>query len=257
VPSLFRRYRISGAWHELRFRRSRTRPSGAPHLAADACPVVSVVCVTNRPERAEHVAATFTDQDWVAKELIVVANCHDYPREPFASVDPTIVDIAPSESLGRCLNDGFALASGDVIVRIDDDDWYAPGYLTSVVAAFSQVEADALGKLDYFAYVESLDAVIRLYEGRSEQYVGRVAGGSLAVLRERVAAIRFPEISLGEDVAYVQRCERAGLRVWATAPQGFLQFRGVGANHTWSIDDEQFSRHARVVGTGRSPDLWA
>lgn len=252
-----KRYDIGGVLHELRHRRRRRRPSGPPTLDPAASPLVSVVVVTNRPEQSGHVMETFLAQDWDDKELVIVANCADYPiaSNTDAAIRVQLIDAA--YSLGHCLNAGFELARGTVIARLDDDDHYAPNYVRSIVQTFTQTDAVVVGKAEYFAHVERFGQVFRLYPGRSNQYVGRIAGGSLAVIKHATKSVRFPDTGLGEDIAYVQRCERAGLRVWASDPQGFLQTRRSTLSHTWQISDEDFVRYATPVGAGADPALWA
>ncbi|MCH9803814.1 glycosyltransferase family 2 protein [bacterium] len=250
-------YDMPAVKHELlhRFRRRKRRNS--PPLAAAAQPQVSVVCVSNRPAQLEHIIHMFNIQDWPNKNLVLVVNAECYPTEPVDALDAvTVIRTAQEESLGSCLNRGFAAATGEVIVRFDDDDWYAPNYVASAVETFKTVDAQVIGKCEYFAYIESRDHVVRRFSGRAERHVGRVAGGSLVVLAEAVARVRFPDCSIGEDVEYVRRCEREGLRVWATAPQGFLQMRSVGGGHTWGIGDAEFAAGSTVVDKGRAGELW-
>jgi len=250
------RYDLIGILHELRYRRSRQRPAGTPHLAPTAAPLVSVVCVTNRPHQCSNVLSWFDQQTWEDKELLIVANCEEYPHDLVRGERRTSITIPSDRSLGECLNEGFARSNGEVIVRFDDDDWYAPALLTSAVETFKTVRADVIGKQDHFAYVESVDAIVRRYEGRCDQYVGRVAGGSIAVLAKSVSSIEFPDSSLGEDIAYLRRCERAGLRIWGTPPNGYLQHRRAAHGHTWEIGDSEFTRHSRTIAKGLVAEAW-
>lgn len=243
--------------HELRYRPGRRRPSREPALPSDATPRVGVVCVSNRPSQLEHVLAMFDAQTWTDKHLVLVTNAADYDTSAAAGrAEVEIVDTEPRITLGECLNRGFASTDGDVIVRFDDDDLYSRDHLQSVVDVFCSVDAHVTGKAEYFAYIESEDRTVRRFPNRSRQYVGRVAGGSLAVLAPAVEGIEFPHENLGEDVEYVRRCERAGLRVWSSAPQGFLQMRVQRGDHTWKISDADFAEHSEPVGSGNHPELW-
>jgi glycosyltransferase involved in cell wall biosynthesis len=251
------RYDMRAVKHELRHRLLRRRRRKAPALALTAQPLVSVVCVSNRPAQLGHILQMFDAQDWAKKNLVLVVNAHHYGTKAANARDEvTIIHTNPSDSLGACLNRGFAAATGAVIVRFDDDDLYAPTYLTSTVDTFRNVDAQVTGKCEYFLYLESQDRIVRRFPGRSQSYVGRVAGGSLAVLAEAANAVRFPDDSIGEDVEYVRRCERKGLRVWATAAEGFLQMRKADGGHTWGIDDHQLSAGSASVGKGHASELW-
>jgi len=258
ISAATERYDLNGVLHELRHRVFRRRRSGVPPLSSDAEPQVSVVCVSNRPSQLGHIVEMFEAQDWPFKDLVLVTNADDYATDAvvgFAGIH--LVQTKPSVSLGDCLNQGFAAASGDVIARFDDDDLYAVGYLRSVVEVFRSMDAQVTGKAEYFAYVESQDRTVRRFTGKSARYVGRVAGGSLAVIAEAVRGVKFPKQNVGEDVEYMRSCERAGLRIWASGPKGFLQMRNTHGGHTWEIADRDFVAYANDVGPGRDPTLWS
>lgn len=252
-----RRYNLAAAYHEVRYRRRRSKPAGPPLMSGSGMPLVSIVCVTNRPDFHPHVMSNYASQTWPKTELILVANCDRYPDPAFTTPGLTFVTKASTTSLGECLNAGFDLARGEIIARMDDDDLYATTYVSDVVHAFGTCGASITGKFERYAYVEEFDATYLLYEGRGSRFVGRATGGSMAVLRSCTRAIRFPDSSLGEDLEYIRRCERAGLRVWATDPKGFLQMRRTsGGAHTWAISNSEFVRDARRIGRGHDESIW-
>ena len=232
---------ISGIVHELRYRLKRRRPSHLPSLEPGATPLVSVLCATNRPEQLAHLLATFDTQTWTNRELIVVTNADGFDLSAIAERQDVLVCPTPTEtSLGACLNIGRQVATGQILARIDDDDSYSASYLDGVVKTFQQVDAAIVGKQEYFAYVVSTDQTYRRFPGRANRYVGRVAGGTIAELRSLTAAIAYPDKTEGEDIEFVHRCERAGLRIWAADPAGYVQHRRGQGLHTWNIADQEF-----------------
>jgi len=252
------RYDLHGVIHELRHRVSRRRRNGPPPLRPDGQPTVSVVCVSNRPSQLGHIIDMFDAQDWLHKDLVLVINAAGYATDAVSGrTDVQVLSTEPTVSLGECLNRGFAAASGDVIARFDDDDFYAADYVHSIVAVFRTIDAQVTGKAEYFAYVESQDRIICRFPGKSACYVGRVAGGSLAVMADAVRGVRFPDENVGEDVEFMRRCERVSLRIWAAPAKGFLQMRSARGGHTWGIDDHDFVAGTDDVGSGRNPSMWS
>lgn len=251
-----RKYDVRGVAHELRYRWRRGRPASVSTSPLPEHPVVSVVCASNRPAQFDHVVRAYKTQRWANKELVIVVNVDEFDA-PVVSDDITVLHRSSNVSLGECLNEGFAATQGDVIARIDDDDFYAPTYLGSVVAAMRSSGADLVGKVECFAFVESEGVMIRRFPGSAGRFVGRLTGGTISVRRATTKSLRFPESNIGEDVAYVRAAERQGLRVWADSAYGYLAVRrGPEGGHTWTIDDLDYISSGEVVATGARPDLW-
>ena len=100
---------------------------------------------------------------------------------------------APStQSLGACLNQLVAAASGEVVAKMDDDDLYGPHYLSDQLHALDYSGAALVGKQAHHMYLEApgRDAralpragaqVHRLRDGPDHRDLAR--GGARAPLR--------------------------------------------------------------------------
>src|ERR1043166_1315605 len=95
-------------------------------------PLVSCVLVTrDRPAFVRQALRCFSSQDYPDKELIVVDDgaapveslCAGVPRLTYIRLDTP----APT---GTKLNLGIEAARGDILQKLDDDDFYAPGFLS-------------------------------------------------------------------------------------------------------------------------------
>ncbi|MFH4090338.1 glycosyltransferase, partial [Acinetobacter baumannii] len=57
-----------------------------------------------------------------------------------------IFKVDEKSSLGACLNFAVGKATGEIIAKMDDDDYYAPNYLKDMVMSFEYTDASIVGK---------------------------------------------------------------------------------------------------------------
>src|SRR6478672_9514117 len=108
------------------------------HELVDDLPPVSVVLTTrDRPRLLSIALACYRHQTYPRRELIVVDDGDRFPAEAdaVAAVGGRIIRVEPGTPLGIKLNRGVAEASGELCQKMDDDDWYAPRYLETMVSA--------------------------------------------------------------------------------------------------------------------------
>ena len=80
----------------------------------------------------------------------------------------TVVGVSSERSLGDALNAGVDAASGEVVTKMDDDDWYGSDHLWDLMLALDYSGAELVAKGAEFVYMEELDITIRRFTGRSE-----------------------------------------------------------------------------------------
>ena len=73
----------------------------------------------------------------------------------------TAVAAPTDRSFGNVLNDGARRASGDVLLKMDDDDWYGPDFVTDLLLARDYSGADLVGCPPEFLFVEPLWVTVR------------------------------------------------------------------------------------------------
>src|SRR5438045_4215489 len=110
-------------------------------------PLVSCVLVTrDRPGFFRQALRCFAAQDYPNKELIVVDDggtpvdtlCDGVPGVRYLRLE----EFRPT---GTKLNLGVDAARGDILQKLDDDDYYAPGFLSSAAARLARARrSDAL-----------------------------------------------------------------------------------------------------------------
>ena len=104
-------------------------------------PLVSVVLTTrDRPRFLPLALAGYQQQTYPHRELIVVDDGEQFPVSgaEVAAAGGRLLRVAPGTPLGSKLNTGIAAARGRLIQKMDDDDWYGPGFLAAMVAALAE-----------------------------------------------------------------------------------------------------------------------
>ena len=212
---------------------------------------IAVVCVTNRPEQAEHVCATLLAQaDVGVLRAVVVLNDEIGDGSVFeqrlTSLELTVLHLAPPVSLGACLNAGWDIAGRRYVAKIDDDDVYGPHYVRDAVRVLRWSPAAVVGKHTYLARLSASATTVLRFPGHEWRPTGFVAGGTIVADTSRTRSARFGDSTTGEDTAFLAAVERGGGLVLATSALDFVQTRH-GAN-TWQVSDDGFAAQAVDLG---------
>jgi len=191
-------------------------PTGVPGVTADRelpeLPSVSVICPTyNRPGMHEKLYSVFHAQDYPKKELWVLDDTHA-PSAFFGKCsDPEVhyVHNRQKRTIGAKRNQLIAMSTGPLIAHFDDDDWYAPNYLSSMIEALILHDAD-FAKLAMWREYRQHDGHRRLFDARRQKHANMWGWGFSYVYRRYVAThVRFPNLNTGEDYAFVQAIHAA------------------------------------------------
>lgn len=182
-------------------------------------PFVSVIMPTwCRPERLPAAYRVFTLSNYPSKELLVYDDSPDPSEFMLTLGDPQVVYYHDPRrvSIGAKRNFLIERAQGEVIAHQDDDDSYASDYLETMVSRLTNFD---LVKLSAF-YVHD--------ERSRTTWIQNTSAGLLSFFSQSVwgygfsyvyrkdlytRGIRFPDISLKEDYAFVQAAKAAGARL--------------------------------------------
>ena len=130
-------------------------------------PSVSVVLATRRPEKLASALKQLARQNWKSTEVVVVlhgfaAELPDVRSAVAAYPGELQLQSVPADMVfGEVLNAGVAAASGDLVCKMDDDDWYGPHHLRDLVHAKEFSGATLVGAQVEFVYLESVDITTR------------------------------------------------------------------------------------------------
>lgn len=226
---------------------------GAVRLSRN--PTVSVVVPTRRPEQLDHVLATIGRQSYPAIELVLVT--HGFTADPrkVAALDGVDVVVVPADAgltLGACMNLGVEAASGDLVAKVDDDNFYGTHYLTDLVRALDYSGADVVGKWAHLVHLESSGATLLRFEKAEHRFVEQVQGGTLLMRRAVAERIRFEDLPRTVDTTFLAKVRAAGLTVYAADRFNFVSVRRADTgSHTWPISDKEImARSSRLLFYG-------
>ena len=181
---------------------SAPTPSRALPMASRAMPMVSCIMPTaDRRAFVPQAIRNFLAQDHGPRELIVLDDGRDSVAELIAPHEHIrYVRLDRKSSIGTKRNIACELARGELVAHWDDDDWMAPGWLSSQVRVLQAQQADLCG-LDKVYFYEPLTrrAWQYVYDGRTPW----VCGGTLCYRRDFWRSAPFADIDVGEDNAFV------------------------------------------------------
>ena len=206
---------------------------------------VTVIACTNRPEHFERLLANFKRQKYLAKELLIILNndsmkLKQYVEKSKKKGDIRLFQIPEKKSLGHCLNYAVTRAKHKVIARFDDDDYYSPYYLNTMMYAMNQSKADIVGKRACLVYLESSSKLILRHPNDQNCHVNQIAGATLMCRKKVFSKVRFHPVSLGESVGFLIRCRRKGYKIYATDCFHYvIRRRANKSSHTWKISDRK------------------
>jgi hypothetical protein len=250
--------------HSVRLRRAALRLHGSyarwRRSASGALgePVVSVVLCTRRPEMVAFALRQAARQRGVEVEVVLALHGFgpDAPgvRAAVAAFRATgrglvVWECDAATVFGSVLNGAVARASGPLVAKMDDDDWYGPDHLADLVLARRYSGADLAGSIASFVYLEALDLTVRL-PGATECPFERVAGGTLLLDRGTLAEVGgFRPVPTAEDTRLLADLLRLGARVYRGHGCNYV-LRRKAAGHTWRVGSGYFLRHG---SGGRRP----
>jgi hypothetical protein len=235
----------------------RCRVAGAAGIPHRPFPAVSIVMSSKREAHLEFALRQVARQRLDA-ELVLAT--HGYTADPsvvrerLGDRPHTLLHFPSDTVFGDVLAAAVAAASGDVVVKMDDDDWYGRDFLLDLLLARHYSGADVVGMTSEFMYLEELDRTIRRTDD-SERNVQLVPGAALMVSKAFLADVGgYRPVRRDDDIHLLHAVHAAGGSVYRTHGLG-LVVRRAGSGHTWDPGVDYFLDEKRVAATweGFSP----
>jgi glycosyltransferase involved in cell wall biosynthesis len=211
---------------------------------------VSVIVPTlDRQAWLPNVVRMFKAQTWKDKELLI----YDDSAQPATALREALrnessiryVHLPTPLSLGLKLNELVAAASGDVVMKWDDDDYYAPRYVATMVDYLQGHDFVKLSnwytwspKDGFFGYYDTGTVSTAHYRLAPKDPVSLVAGGSFSpellegyrwgygftyVFRKAVhEQARFNDQNWCSDIEFYKRVRAAGFKAHARPDESGL-----------------------------------
>jgi hypothetical protein len=223
-------------------------------------PLVSVILSTRRESWLEHGIAQVARQNYEPRELVVCLHGDEFAAgtservrslykaaqqrrgsgHALAGGECQVIRVDGELTLGDALNAGVETANGELVTKMDDDDYYSTEHLWDLVLALEYSGADLVGKGAEFVYLQWIDLTMRRFMGDSESDHPRLAGGAMMARKAPLQEIGgWPSRSRGEDTWIVRNFKKAGRDTYRTHGFGYILNRH-GQGHTWNTYVDYF-----------------
>lgn len=229
----------------VRERRHALRQYG-PTPALDAWPSVSVLLVTHRSDFLDHAFAQLARLSYPHLEVVIGAHgdavdaAAIWERAQELPHPVTVVGMDGSLTLGEALQRVSDRAEGDLLTKMDDDDFYGPEHIWDLVLARQYSGAEVVGKALDWIHLVSSDVTVFRPTYPAEKYADFVAGGTILLSRGDLASIGgWRPVPKSVDRALLDRVLADGGLVYRTHGLGYVYVRRE-SGHTASVRDEHF-----------------
>ena len=231
----------------LAWRVSLANRAGLPSGGSDGVGLspVSALLATKRPEMLEFALRQVARQRGADVELVLAAHGFepdaDVVRRTLGDRPHQVLTFSESTFFGDVLSGAARAASADVLLKMDDDDWYAPDVVHDLLMARRFSGADVVGMPSEFVYLEESDVTVRRNHP-SELFARFVAGGTLMFDRGLLHSMGgFRPVRRFVDAQFLAGVEASGGRIYRTHGLGYVLRRRT-EGHTWIRDAEEFRR---------------
>jgi len=224
-------------------------------------PEVSILAPTRRPEQLGPLLDTVGTQTYPRLELVLALHGEGFAddaeiaaRAGALRFPVQVVRVNGAQPLGAVLRAAAAAATGTLLTKMDDDDFYGNEHVWDLVLAHEYSGAELVGKSAEYVYLQESDRTVRdsYRQGFSEQYVPFpvVSGGVLMIARHDLeSAGGWRRVPRRVDNALAQDVTALGGRVYWTHGAGYMRVRH-GGEHTWDVADSHFLGRASEVRDG-------
>jgi hypothetical protein len=219
-------------------------------------PAVSVILATRRADRLSSILRQLERQSWPEIELVIGLHglAADQPKVRQAlhrlALAHTVRVHHESRCLGEVLQDLTSAASGTLIAKVDDDDWYGVHHITDLVNAMEYSGATLVGCGAEFVYLAELDVTIRRHSRQGHTHSRMLAGGTLMIRTDDLQHVHgWRPVPRRVDTALIDSTLAAGGITYRSHALGYLLYRAP-SGHTWSEGPEYFLRSADTQWPG-------
>ena len=170
-------------------------------------PLISCIMPTaNRQKFVPLAINNFLLQDYTNTELVII----DDGKESISSLIPDDPRIKyfysdPIGTIGKKRNYACQKTTGDIIMHWDDDDWYAPDWISKQLSYLKQSKADMCGIEHVHFYSPVTDTFWRgTTKNRNKGYIRQwLSGATLAYWRSYWESTPFEDRNTGEDDSFI------------------------------------------------------
>lgn len=213
---------------------------------------VSVVVSTNKPNFAVNIFANYNNQSWVKKELIIILNndslnISEWERLAGNDDSVSIYQLPEHENLGTCLTFAINRAKYEFVAKFDDDDYYAPFYLSEAMQLLGKTNADIVGKRSLYMYMTEKKLLLLRHPSLENRWSKLVGGGTIVCKREVFQAVPFTNCKVGTMIRFVRDCCEKGFTVYSSSRFNYTYVRRDDNSHTWNPGKKYLFKTSKIV----------
>jgi hypothetical protein len=223
-------------------------------------PTVSILLSTIRPWQLEHVFRTVGSQRDVDAELVLLTHgfVADAPTirhlgDKYGVPAVTLLTAGAHVSLGECLNMCVSAAAGQVLTKMDDDDFYAPNYLSDQLFSMDYSGADVVGKQAHYMYLADRNVTLLRFPEWEHRYTRTVMGPTIMGSADIFRRSPFKAVGSGEDTRFLSDVVAGGGSIYASDRFNYCQQRAA-EGHTWKISESELLASAELKFFGNYRD---
>jgi hypothetical protein len=137
-------------------------------------------------------------------------------------------------------------SDGDIIVKMDDDDWFGPHYADDLALTLEFSGAGLASKASHVVHFTNEDRRIVRNPGFEYTYVSMMGGGSLAIRREVLEQVQWRPLPSGEDMAFVHDCRSRAVPILSSDRFHYVYKRRTARDHTAVASTREIEHNARI-----------
>ncbi|WP_144550540.1 glycosyltransferase [Bacillus sp. X1(2014)] len=216
-------------------------------------PKATLIASTQRDEYMNILFESISSQTYPDIEVVVILNKNNMDIKKWdkkfkqLKYDVKIIQVDEQHSLGYCLNTAIQNSNGEIIAKIDDDDYYAPNYLTDMIISMDYSNADVVGKSSHYIYFEENGLLsLKTMGSGMETYSDFIAGATLVFKREVYERLSgFSDKNRGEDSDFLKRAKENGFTIYSNDQYNYCCLRRKNKDsHTWKVNDNELLRNS-------------
>lgn len=236
------------AWrHGLATRAGVTRLA----TAGVGLPGVSILLATKREAELEGAVERVAAQVGAEVELVVATHGFTADAARLTEIlgrEPVLLSFDADVFFGDVLTAAAQAASYDVVMKMDDDDWYSPHTVHDLLMARRFSGADVVGSPAEFVHLAETDETLRRSHA-SECFTTFVAGGTLTLSKDLLREVGwFRPVRRWVDGQLLSMVVASGGTVFRTHGLDYVLMRH-GQGHTWAGDPDNFRAPGTVERT--------
>lgn len=231
----------------------------SPHPRVFGWPSVSLVLVTNRVSHLHAIVEMLAKQTYPNMELVLLTHGFELDDHIGAHLSelpfPALTRSVPSTlNLGEVLMAASSLASGELITKIDDDDFYGPEHVWDLITARMFSGAQLVGKALDNIYLAAENISVFRPTYAAEKYAKFVAGGTILISQSDLREVGgWRAVPKSVDLALIERVTEHGGLIYRMHGHGYIYVRHARdsqATNTSSVRDSHFRKGiaGEVVG---------